>query len=105
MFRSAFLSALVALAASRAGATELVVVLEGLGTAGGEVQIDLFGEAQAASFPWTDRGVLLELRAPASAVRAAGATLSLGQVAPGRYALFAMHDENGNGDLDLNLLG
>ena len=49
--------------------------------------------------------MLIELRARTSAVAASGAAISLGEFTPGRYALFAMHDANANGDLDLNFLG
>ena len=93
------------MAAPRAGAGEVLHVLEGIESDGGEVSVDLFAEAHAASFPYAERGVLSEIHKPASALRAPGAVIALGELAPGRYALFAMHDENGNGDLDRNLFG
>jgi uncharacterized protein (DUF2141 family) len=105
MLRTAIACVLLMLAATSARAGELVVVLEGLESDSGEVQVDVFGEAHAATFPYPERGVLIELRARTSAVFARGAAISLGEFAPGRYALFGMHDANGNGDLDLNLLG
>lgn len=105
MSRTAIACALLMLSAPLARATEVVVILEGLESDSGEVQVDVFGEAHAATFPYAERGVLIELRARASMVRARGAAISLGEFTPGRYALFAMHDANGNGDLDLNLLG
>ena len=103
MLRTAIACALLMLAAASARATEVVVVLEGIESNSGEVQIDVFGEAHAATFPYSERGVLIELRVRASAVVARGAAISLGEFTPGRYALFAMHDANG--DLDLNFLG
>lgn len=65
------------------------------------MQVDVFAEANAANFPYPDAGVLAEIRQPASA----GTAIPLGDLAPGRYAFFAMHDANGNGDLDRNFLG
>jgi uncharacterized protein (DUF2141 family) len=103
--RTALACVLLSLAAPHAGAAEMVVVLEGLESDSGEVQVDVFGKAHAATFPYAERGVLIELRARTSAVAARGAAISLGEFTPGRYALFAMHDANANGDLDLNFLG
>ena len=80
-------------------------MVEGLDSASGDVEVDLFAETNAANFPYAERGVLSEIKRPARDVRASGATIALGDLAPGRYALFAMHDANGNGDLDRNLLG
>ena len=80
-------------------------MVEGLDSESGEITVDVFAEAHAANFPYSERGVLSEIHRDARAVREAGATLSLGDLAPGRYALFAMHDENRNGDLDRNLFG
>ena len=105
MVRRAIAATLLALAAPRARAAEVVLVLEGLESGSGEVQVDLFAEAHAANFPYADRGVQSEIRTPASALLEAGASIALGDLAPGRYALFAMHDANGNGDLDRNLFG
>jgi uncharacterized protein (DUF2141 family) len=103
--RTALACLLLSLAAPHAGAAELVVVLAGLESDSGEVQVDVFGEAHAATFPYPERGVLIELRARTRAVVSRGAEISLGEFVPGRYALFAMHDANANGDLDLNFLG
>lgn len=106
MFRTALLLlTLLALSAARVRAAEVTVVLEGVESESGDVQVDVFGEANAANFPYADRGVLSEIRREAGALRAPVAAISLGELAPGRYALFAMHDENGNGDLDRNFLG
>lgn len=104
MFRTVRAAVLLSLLSSSAPAVragEVILLLEGLESASGEVQVDLFGEAHAATFPYPDDGVLAEIRQPASA----GAAVALGDLAPGRYAIFAMHDANGNGDLDRNLLG
>ena len=105
MLRTAFLCALLLLAAPAIRAGDVVVLVEGLESGSGAVQVDVFSEAHGATFPYAERGVLIEIRVPASAVRRSGAMISLGDFAPGRYALFAMHDANDNGDLDRNLLG
>ena len=105
MVRTALACALFLMAGLRAGAAEVLLVLEGIESDSGEVSVDVFAEAHAAGFPYPERGVLSEIHKPASAVRAAGAAIPLGELAPGRYALFAMHDANGNGDLDRNLFG
>lgn len=76
-------------------------MLAGLASAEGDVQVDVFAEANANNFPYPEGGVLAEIHQPASAA----AVVLLGDLAPGRYALFAMHDANGNGDLDRNLIG
>jgi uncharacterized protein (DUF2141 family) len=106
MVRNSLAIALLLLTAApsvRAG--EVFLVLEGLESGDGEVQVDLFAEAHAANFPYADRGVQSEIRTQATALLERGASIALGDLAPGRYALFAMHDANGNGDLDRNLLG
>jgi len=101
MHRTALLLTLLSLSPAPVRAAEVTLVLEGLESASGEVQVDVFAEAHAATFPYPEAGVLFEIRRPASA----GAAIALGDFAPGRYAFFAMHDANGNGDLDRNLLG
>ena len=45
---------------------------------------------------------LLSVVQPAAA---ADLSITLAGLAPGRYAVSAIHDENGNGKLDRNLLG
>ena len=105
MLRTALLLIVVSLCAARVRAAEVTLVLDGLESEGGDVQVDLFAESNAANFPYAERGVLFEIKCDARALRAAGAAIPLGDLAPGRYALFAMHDENANGDLDRNFLG
>jgi uncharacterized protein (DUF2141 family) len=107
MYRFALACALWLLLASRAGAAELVVVIRGLESNAGELQIEVYGEAQRATFPYAERGVTADLRVSAKALAQPGkqASVSLGDLAPGRYAVSVIHDANGNGDIDLNLLG
>jgi uncharacterized protein (DUF2141 family) len=105
MPRLALLCALLCLAAAPARGSELVLVIQGLESAEGELQIELFGAAQRANFPYAERGVLAELRIPARMLLAPGASVSLGELPPGTYAIAVIHDANGNGDMDFDLLG
>jgi len=105
MPRLPLLCALLCLAAAPARASELVVVIQGLESGDGELQIELFGPAQRATFPYAERGVLSELHLPARMLLAPGASVSLGELPPGSYAIAVVHDANGNGDMDFDLLG
>jgi uncharacterized protein (DUF2141 family) len=105
MPRVALLCTFLCLCAARAEASELVVVIQGLESGDGELQIELFGPAQRSSFPYAERGVLAELRIPARMLLAPGASVSLGELPPGSYAIAVVHDANGNGDMDFDLLG
>lgn len=98
---------LVLAAAVSARAGELVVRIHGLDAARGEIQVELFGEADRLNFPYSERGVTAEVRLKARALDtpATDASVAFGQLAPGRYALVVVDDANGNGDLDRNLLG
>ena len=94
-------------ACARAQAAELVVVIRGLDSSEGNVLVDVFGEQQRAAFPYAERGVTAEIRVQAKALQQPGrqASVSLGDVAPGSYAVVAIHDANANGDIDLNMFG
>jgi uncharacterized protein (DUF2141 family) len=114
MYRAALLCTLCTLAslavvaiAERARASELVVVIRGVDSAEGELQIEVYGEPQRATFPYADRGVLAEVRIQARTLQPPGkqASVSFGDLAPGSYAVSVIHDANGNGDIDLNMLG
>ena len=108
MPRPVVLCALYALlAAAPARAAEVVVVVHGVDSAQGELQIELYGAQQRATFPYADRGVMAEVRIQARTLRPPGkeVVVSLGDLAPGAYAVSVIHDLNGNGDIDLNMLG
>jgi uncharacterized protein (DUF2141 family) len=107
MTRPAILCICALLAARPAPASEVVVVVHGVDSAQGELQIELYGVQQRATFPYADRGVMAEVRIQARALRPPGkeVTVSLGDLAPGSYAVSVIHDVNGNGDIDLNMLG
>ena len=86
------------LLATAAHAADVRVTVEGVASAEGKVMLALFDKA--ADFP---RGKMsLGNMAPA----AAGAVkVVFADVAPGRYAISAFHDVNGNQRLDANMVG
>ncbi len=85
-------------AATPASALELTVEMRGAPSAQGQVSLALFGTAAT----WLKEGQALQVaRAPASPL----VRITLKELSPGRYALTAFHDENGNGKLDANFLG
>ena len=80
--------------------TDLEVVVDGVSSNQGNVRIAVFSEADASLFP--DRSPPLKQ----SAVATGGpATFYFRNLAAGRYAVLAFHDENGNDVLDRNLFG
>lgn len=81
---------LVTLLAAPAGAADLRVVVEGLRSTEGQILVAVCPEASftTAECPHT-------ARAPAAA-----GEVVVTDVPPGSYAVQAIHDENGNGDLD-----
>jgi uncharacterized protein (DUF2141 family) len=108
MTRVALLCTLCALLAARsASASELVVVIKGVDSPDGELQVELYGVEQRATFPYADRGVVAERRVRAETLPAPDrqATVTFGDLAPGSYAVSVIHDANDNGDIDLNMFG
>jgi uncharacterized protein (DUF2141 family) len=106
--RAALLCTLCALLASASAfAADLVVVIQGVESPEGELQIELYGVQQRATFPYADRGVLAEARVRAETLPPPGtqASVSFGDLAPGSYAVSVIHDVNGNGDIDFNMFG
>jgi uncharacterized protein (DUF2141 family) len=99
------LCALLTGAAARA--SELVVVVRGVDSGAGEVQVELYGVAQRATFPYADRGVIAHasVRADSLAPPARQALVTFPDLPPGSYAVSVIHDANGNGDIDLNMFG
>ena len=82
-------------------AGELAIDVTGIRSADGRVLLALHQERADISFP-DDRGAVAGVWMDAVA-----GTLSLvfPDLAEGRYAVSVMHDENGDGVLDANLLG
>ncbi len=93
----ALVAASTVLAASAQAAT-LSVDLTGIRAAKGELRIAL---VDANGYDGGAKPVA------ATIVAAQGATARavFADVAPGRYAVMVVHDENGNGQLDTNMLG
>ncbi len=85
--------------AARAEAAQIVVTIDGLHSASGNVFVALYSKAEG--FPdgdYSDRW----LRLPAST---APITVTFGDLKPGNYAVGAYHDENANNRLDTNFIG
>jgi len=87
------------LSAGHARAARIVVTIDGIRSAKGDIFVALFN--QATGFPDGDFSI-----AHAKEKASAGAvTVTFENVVPGTYAVGAYHDENGNGRLDTNLIG
>ena len=82
-------------------AAELAIEVHGVRSSDGRVYLAVHGLATKDTFP-SGEAVVEGLRAPA---RAGTMRFVAQDLAPGRYALSAFHDENDNGELDTNLLG
>ena len=82
-------------------AAELAIEVHGVRSSDGRVYLAVHGPATKDTFP-SGEAVVEGLRAPA---RAGTVRFVAQDLAPGRYALSAFHDENDNGELDSNLLG
>ncbi len=96
--RRFWLGAALALSAGAAGAAELEVTVEGLRSGAGSVLLAVCSEASFLSrggCPYTAR----------ARIEGRAARVTLGGIAPGVYAVQAVHDENDNLDLDRNLVG
>lgn len=87
------------LGATGARAADLNVAVSGLRNQNGQVLIALHDNS--ASFPnkWTR--ALAVKRVPSQQ----GAAVTFENVAPGRYAVIAVHDEDGNGEMTKTLIG
>jgi uncharacterized protein (DUF2141 family) len=83
--------------ATTARAADIKVTVERVPNAHGMVHVDICDEA---TFLTTN--CPFDIVVPA---RRGRVTLTLPNLPPGRYAAVAYHDENANGDLDVNALG
>jgi len=90
--------ALLAPPAAADGGLQLRLEVSSFRSAKGALNCRLFNEA--GSFP--DGDGFRTVRAP---IEGAQATCGFANLAPGTYAVAVVHDENGNGRLDRNLLG
>ncbi len=80
-------------------AAELTLELQGIRTPVGHLQVALVDSDEA----WNNRAP--PLQAQRIAAGADELRIVFQDVAPGRYAVMVMHDENDNGKLDTNLVG
>ena len=82
-------------------ADEFTIHVHGVRSGDGRVYLAVHGSATKDTFP-SGEALVEGLRAPA---KAGTMRFVVADLAPGRYALSAFHDENDNGELDTNLLG
>ena len=82
-------------------AAEFTIDVHGVRSGDGRVYLAVHGPATRDTFP-SGEAVVEGLRAPA---RTGTMRFVVQDLAPGRYALSAFHDENDNGELDTNLMG
>ena len=82
-------------------AAELTIDVHGVRSGDGRVYLAVHGPATKDTFP-SGEALVEGLRAPA---KAGTMRFVVADLAPGRYALSAFHDENDNGELDTNVLG
>ena len=101
LLRSALALPAVVFLALPAAAGDLAVEVGGIRSDKGRVYVAVHRPVDNVSFP-NDRGVV------AGGWRIAGSEpvrIAFHDLAPGRYAVNAFHDENANGELDTNILG
>ena len=98
---AAGVASLAALAAAPAVAGELAIEVRGVRSDAGRVYVAVHAPREGEKFPYAD-GMLAGVyqQAHEGAMR-----FVLRDLPAGRYAVQAFHDENGNGDLDSNVLG
>ena len=98
IFAVAGLAGILAFPASSA---DLSVEVRGVRSGDGRLFVAVHSPETRETFP-ADAGMVagLQQRAHAGTIR-----FVLHDLPPGRYAVAAFHDENGNGDLDTNLVG
>ena len=97
---SGFLAiASVSMAITAANAADLAITLTGIRSQDGRIMVAVYDRADAFMKPGQ------AIAAFDLAVRGDAMTVVLADVAPGGYAVSAYHDENGNGELDKNLIG
>ena len=98
-FRRGLVLALLALAPLPVMAGELSILVTGLRSTDGTVHVALYD----APGHWPDKGA--ELKGKVVPAGPKGALARFTDLAPGRYAIAAYHDENANGEFDQNCLG
>ncbi|MFZ5483716.1 MAG: DUF2141 domain-containing protein [Pseudomonadota bacterium] len=91
--RAVLLAGLLAVSASPAA--ELTVTVSGVRDAAGQVKLMLFDRAEGFRKEDQARAVLVRPAAPGQV------EARFGDLPPGKYAVIAYHDENGDGQLNL----
>ena len=82
-------------------AADLAIEVRGIRSGDGRLYVAVHAPESKATFPAaTGTFAAIQQRAHAGALR-----FVLRDLIPGRYAVNAYHDENGNGELDTNLVG
>ena len=98
---AASLVGLSGLAASPALAAELAIEIRGVRSDTGRIYVAVHTPRTGEKFPSAE-GMFAGVQQQA---HAGDMRFVLRDLPPGRYAVNAFHDENGNGDLDTNVLG
>lgn len=94
------LAAAALLAPALASAADLVVRIEGVRSADGDIRVAVHRRTAGVDFP-DSAGVVKAAKRPA----ARGGDFLLPDLPPGDYAIAAFHDADRDGGLDTNLLG
>ena len=98
---AAGLMGLSGLAAAPALAAELVIEVRGVRSDAGSIYVAVHTPRKGEKFPYAD-GMFAGVQQQA---HEGDMRFVLRDFPAGRYAVNAFHDENGNGDLDTNVLG
>ena len=98
---AAALGALAGLAPAPAVAADLAIEIRGVRSDAGRVYVAVHAPREGEKFPYAE-GMVAAIHQQA---RAGDMRFVLRDLPGGRYAVNAFHDENGNGDLDANVLG
>ena len=98
---AAGLMGLSGLAAAPALAAELAIEVRGVRSDAGRIYVAVHTPREGESFPYSDG----TFAGTFQQAHAGDIRFVLRDLPPGRYAVNAFHDENGNGDLDANVLG
>ena len=101
MHRLLTIVAVAGLVCAQAPAADLTIEVRGIRSADGRVYVAVHGPEAKATFP-SGSGVVKGLNEPA---RTGTLRFVARDLSPGQYAVSVYHDENGNGELDTNLIG
>ncbi len=94
-------AAIAAIICTPVAAADLTIDVSGIESEAGRIYISVHGEFADIKFP-DSAGVVVGIW---RAAQEGSQRMMIRDLTPGRYAVSAFHDANGNGDLDVNLLG